>query len=558
MPKFISGYEHIRTIGEGASASVYKVRQTEFGYIRALKVISKPIVDENDKAWKSLVEECKVLLCIGNGFQPNIVRIYPPKLIDHFAVVEMDYVQGESLRNYVLDKKFVPIDEALNFIRQIVSALAYCHYDVYRFLMDPKEDNLQVDPEDALKFIVSPAKEKELVEKYRVIHNDLHSNNIIRRDDGQYILLDFGLAIQNGHCVRSRLRDLGAIEYCSPEKLEKDLISTQSDVYSIGILMYEMLTGRVPFSSNTSNGESDNAAEDRVKQQHLHQAPAPIEGLRKAAFEACHPGETYRNDIPAGLTDIVMKCLAKRPEDRYSDAKVLLAEIEKALAKTDKKDGAGPLLISEPDEDEPKGKTQKKRIIAMASLLILAAIVCGAIWFSRNGNMQSAQEKDIIAQQEDTISQQIDSTHVIVKEDVPLAKSDNTQKLAQEEKPAAAAKGDDRTELQPKAEEKPQKESPSLSLPADIQDALNMMVNSDFSREERLNNIPRMLDKFFAPNAKIRTVGDSGIILDSENAEDYLRRIVLSRRIASIEIVGSENDGKITELTIKERNKLRK
>lgn len=321
---FLQEYEKIRMIGKGAFASVFKVRHAKLGYVRALKVCDSFIEDENDRAWQTFLSECKVLLRIGNGSHPNIVKIFQPRLIDNHAVVEMDCVEGDSLHSYIKQNQFIPIEEFYRFAKQIISALAYCHVDVYKFLMNPVDDKLEIDPNDGRKYIVSPEKEKELIKKYGVVHNDLHSGNIIRRDyDGQYILLDFGLAIQDSHCVKSSSRFDGAIEYCSPEKLENGTISTQSDVYALGILLYEVLTGRVPFPYSNGDGSTPESARSRVYLQHLQDTPPSIFELRKQAFEATHPGETYTQDYSDQLEAMIMKCLAKSPEERFRNAKEL-------------------------------------------------------------------------------------------------------------------------------------------------------------------------------------------------------------------------------------------
>mgnify|MGYP000387073114 FL=1 len=217
------------------------------------------------------------------------------------------------------------MEEFWKFAKGIVGAVGYCHADLYRFLMDPDEDELEPDPEDGSKFIITPEKEKELQAKYCVNHNDLHSNNIMRRFyDGRYILLDFGLAIQGDRCVKSSSRADGAYEYSSPEKLDGKEITAASDVYSLGILLYEILTGRVPFVMGHGNGMADIS---RIYDQQLHETPAPIGPLRQKVFEETHPGEKYIRDYPEGLDEVIMKCLEKRPEDRYKNAKEMLQAI---------------------------------------------------------------------------------------------------------------------------------------------------------------------------------------------------------------------------------------
>lgn len=352
---FLKEYEKLRLIGKGAFASVYKVRHLNLGYVRALKVSHEIIEDESDKSWQTFLNECRMLLRIGNGAHPNIVRIYQPRLLENKAAVEMDYVDGLPLSEYVEKTGFISIEEFKAFANQIVGALAYCHVDIYQFMMDADSDDLQSDPQDGRKFLISPEKRLELIEKYGVIHNDLHSNNIIRRHyDGQYILLDFGLAIQDDHCVKSSSRGDGAIEYTAPEKLEQNLVSKQSDVYSLGILLYEMLAGRVPFQCK---GVTPESARAKVYMQHLTETPPAIEPFRQQAFEAANPGEEYRDDLPEGLTDIVMKCLSKDPEDRYADAKELSDALNECFLSaeesvTDKQ--IPPAVIPEPQINEPE------------------------------------------------------------------------------------------------------------------------------------------------------------------------------------------------------------
>lgn len=324
MP-FTEEYKKLMLIGRGSFAAVYKVRHNKLGYIRAVKISNEMVDSENDRAYRSFLNECRLMLKIGNGSHPNIIHIYQPRLINNHALVEMDYIDGQTLTDYIKEHRWIPMEEFWKFAKGIVGAVGYCHADLYRFLMDPDEDELEPDPEDGSKFIITPEKEKELQAKYCVNHNDLHSNNIMRRFyDGRYILLDFGLAIQGDRCVKSSSRADGAYEYSSPEKLDGKEITAASDVYSLGILLYEILTGRVPFVMGHGNGMADIS---RIYDQQLHETPAPIEPLRQKVFEETHPGEIYIRDYPEELDKVIMKCLEKRPEDRYKNAKEMLQAI---------------------------------------------------------------------------------------------------------------------------------------------------------------------------------------------------------------------------------------
>lgn len=330
---FLEEYTLLEELGQGGFATVYKVRHNELGYIRAIRVLNATITSEQDPTYRKFKEECRLLLRLGNGNHPNIVHIYQPLLRAQKAIVEMDYVDGEDLFHYLeRNKNFIPTEDVLRMLREIGSALAYCHYDIYRFSMDREEDDLKDDPNDGSKILLDDKTLRRLVEKYRVIHNDIHSGNIIRREDGSYVLLDFGLAIEGGNVVRSSRRQHGgAPEFKSPEKWEDEtVLTTESDIYSFGVVLYELLAGRVPFQFDKKI--SSYKAEYQLGEAHKSQQPEPIEPLRRAAFEATHPNQSYEKDYPDWLEELIMKCLAKSPQDRFHSAKELYEYVMRQTA----------------------------------------------------------------------------------------------------------------------------------------------------------------------------------------------------------------------------------
>lgn len=311
-------------LGRGGFATVYKVRHNELGYIRAVRVLNETIVDSNSPTWQKFLRECKVLLRLGNGNHPNIVHIYQPRLLDNKALVEMDYVDGQDILHYLQQKQnFVPADEVVRMAVQMSSALAYCHENIYKFCMDRDADNLQDDPNDGSKVLVDDKTRKRLIEKYKVIHNDIHSGNIMRREDGNFVLLDFGLAINGDEVVRSSRRKNGAPEFKAPEKWDNEAILTeQSDIYSFGIVLYQCLAGRVPFPLDTKNPNSTEA-EYLLSKAHQQSLPPSIEDIRKAFFESKFAGQTYQKDYPQWLEDVILKCLRKNPAERFRNGKEL-------------------------------------------------------------------------------------------------------------------------------------------------------------------------------------------------------------------------------------------
>ena len=328
---FLKEYTILGELGKGGFAKVYKVRHNELGYIRAIRVLNEPIADENSKTYQKFLHECKVLLRLGNGNHRNIVHIYQPRLLENHALVEMDYVDGQDITHYLKDNgNYLPIEEVMRMVEEMSNALAYCHEDIYQFCMDPDEDDLQNDPIDGSKWLIDANTRARLVEKYKVIHNDIHSGNIMRRKDGSFVLLDFGLAIEGDEVVKSSSRhENGAPEYMPPEKWDNDTILTeQSDIYSFGVVMYEYLAGRVPF---VCEGNSFNARK-KLYEKIKNSASLPSIGdLRKSFFEEKHKGETYKKDYPEWLESAILKCLEKDPAKRFRNGKELHDYITKHL-----------------------------------------------------------------------------------------------------------------------------------------------------------------------------------------------------------------------------------
>lgn len=323
---FLEEYTKLDELGRGSFATVYKVRHKELDYIRAVRVLDKTITDgENDPIYKKFLDECKILLRLGNGNHANIVHIYQPALKEQHALVEMDYVKGLNLTDFMQQNSFIEVHEVIKLLNDIGSALAYCHEDIYKFCYDKEEDNLLDDPTDGSKIIIDEEARNRLIKKYRVIHNDIHSGNIIRREDGNYILLDFGLAIEGTDVARSSIRcNGGAPEFKSPEKWENSTTLTpESDIYSFGVLLYGFLSSQLPFPINKQDKNIDRAIYN-VYEAHLKETPKPIFSLRKKAYERSHPGHTLNNpDYPKWLEDLIMKCLSKNPKDRFKSGKEL-------------------------------------------------------------------------------------------------------------------------------------------------------------------------------------------------------------------------------------------
>ncbi len=346
----LNEYVRLKFLGQGSFAKIYKVKHRDLGYIRAIKVLTEELdEEEGSKVYETFLKECSLLLRLGNGTHPNIVRIYQPRKIAGQALVEMDYIDGLTLNKYIAEcKYFVSYNEVLKFVRQIGSALAYCHVDCYSDMRDNSEDEYLSD--------------EELISKYGVAHNDLHSNNIMRKKrDGSYILLDFGLAIQDRKCVKSSSRNDGAVEYMPPEKWSGLEVKNEkaSDIYSFGVLMYEMLTGVVPFPLYPTEEERSDQLKclNNLRKKHEVAKPSPIGPLREQAFINKYPDEKYLKDYPYWLEHVIFKCLEKDPADRYQNARQMLDDIENAIKESEQTG-----QISEELEEQKKARDEAERV----------------------------------------------------------------------------------------------------------------------------------------------------------------------------------------------------
>lgn len=321
MSRLILGqYEMLANLGSGSNGTVYKVRHHEQGYIRAIKILNGYVEDKNSTKYESFIHEYRTLTLLGNCSHPNIVSVHKADLLENKAFYEMDFIDGTPLTNYIAAKQFLPLEEVIKCCRDLLSAMKYCHVGVTEYLYDREEDNIPTDPKDGSKVLIDQATRERLIAKYGIVHNDIHSSNIIRNKyDGRYILLDFGISMQGGKAVRESGLGEGALAYSAPEKILDKKVTFRSDVYSIGVVLFEILAGRVPFPSKDAKG---NDYSSKYMYDFHSSSPVPsIFDLRKAAFESVNDqGKEYQKDYPDWLEKMIDKCLAKNPEDRFTNA----------------------------------------------------------------------------------------------------------------------------------------------------------------------------------------------------------------------------------------------
>jgi serine/threonine protein kinase len=287
------GLENMGALKTGGQGSVYKGRRIG-EIITAVKILPTPIYGDNgtDKNYIDFQNEVLKLKRVNEQPNPNVVKIISSGLTESgsFPFIEMEYIDGPDLEELLKaphDPVFT-IKEVIKVAEQLSHALAHCH-------------------------------------KLNVKHGDIKSNNVkFNVHTGNYVLLDFGLAVMSDEQRRTSLRHAGAIEFMAPEQNEGRTLF-QTDVYSFGVILFELLAGVVPFPLR-DRGET---ARNAVMVAHMETLPPDITELRKT-----HLPEQWQADkkaheqrVPDWLLKVIYKCLEKKPEARFSNGEELYNHI---------------------------------------------------------------------------------------------------------------------------------------------------------------------------------------------------------------------------------------
>lgn len=266
MIKQLGRYEVIRELGQGAMGVVYQAKDPLIDRVVAIKTINLGLAQEGKDEYEGrFYQEAKAA---GRLNHPNIVTIYDVGKSGEVAYIAMEFLQGRELRDIMNDAGLLPIDHVLDIVAQVASGLAYAH-------------------------------------EYDIVHRDVKPSNIMVIRDGHVKITDFGIARMASAGVRTQTgMVLGSPKYMSPEQVMGKALDQRSDIFSLGVMLYEMLTGNAPF-----NGENVNS----IMYQTLNATPAMPNTLNPL--------------VPDMLNFIVAKALAKSVEDRYQNAKDLASDL---------------------------------------------------------------------------------------------------------------------------------------------------------------------------------------------------------------------------------------
>ncbi len=354
-------YEIHELLGVGGMAVVYRAYDTIDDRMVAIKILKDEFAGNSDFL-RRFRNESKAIAVLSH---PNIVKVYDVSFGDRIQYIVMEYVDGITLKQYLdQQKETVPWKEALHFTVQILRALQHAH-------------------------------------EKGIVHRDIKPQNIMLLQDGTIKVMDFGIA----RFARSETRTMtdkaiGSVHYIAPEQARGDVTDERADIYSVGVMLYEMLTGRLPF-------EADNAVSVAIMQ--LQANPTLPRDINP--------------DIPEGLQEITMKAMQKAPSQRYQSAAEMLQDIETfrrnpavrfdykyfvddtptryVNAIENVKGSTGPLSYNddyeyEEDLGKKKGSKKTKMVLAGIGTAFLIMLVILGVFFIVNQNNQSAGEEDTV------------------------------------------------------------------------------------------------------------------------------------------------------------------
>ena len=261
-------YRIIDTLGEGGMANVYLAEDIILQRKVAVKILRLDLQNESQTQARFQREA----LATSELSHPNIVSVLDVGTDHGLPYMVMEYVDGPDLKDYIRENSPLDLREVIQIMDQILSAVALAH-------------------------------------KHNVIHRDLKPQNILMDKRGNIKIADFGIAVAlNQSSITQTNSVMGSVHYMSPEQTRGGLVTRQSDIYSLGIILYELITGTVPFNGDTPVSIA------------LKHAQEPIPSIRKKD-----------RSVPQALENVVLKATAKDPRDRYPSAQAMKADLDSSL-----------------------------------------------------------------------------------------------------------------------------------------------------------------------------------------------------------------------------------
>jgi eukaryotic-like serine/threonine-protein kinase len=335
---FDGRYRIVRKLGTGGMANVYLAEDEVLGRRVAIKILNDRHAGD-DQFVERFRREAKNAASLSH---PNIVSIYDRGEAEGTYYIAMEYLDGRSLKELIVARGPAPVNVAIEYARQILAAIRFAH-------------------------------------RHGIVHRDIKPHNVLVDAEGRLKVTDFGIARAGASQMTEAGSIIGTAQYLSPEQAKGAPVDQTSDLYSVGVVLYELLTGVVPFSGDT-----------------------PVEIAMKHLSAMPEPPSAKRAEIPRDLDLVVLRALAKDPADRYQSAEEMeadLARVARGASVSPATEEAATAIISRPppsaitavtpprenvpyapppayyDYDEPRRRAVWPWIVAL--LFVIAAIVGG-------------------------------------------------------------------------------------------------------------------------------------------------------------------------------------
>ncbi len=347
-------YKVEKNIGNGGMAVVFKAEDIELNKTVAIKMLKEE--KRSDPSYmKSFINEARAVAMLNHE---NIMQIYDVSVKENMQYIVMEHIEGMTLKTY-LGKKGGILDwrEVLNITEQILRALDHAH-------------------------------------SKKIIHRDIKPQNIMLLKNGLIKVADFGIAkLPGSDTLTATNKAIGTVHYISPEQARGEATDSKSDLYSVGVLMYELACGRLPFTADT-----------------------PVAVALKHIEETAEPPCSVNSMLPAGMQDIIVRAMEKDPAMRYQSARSMLKHIA-ALRENENIRFHLPSELQKQEQDkkqdnkkeeEPKEKEEKVRTIVegksimpivlgvLSAFMIVAIIVAFLVFDKLSGMMNDTTAKELV------------------------------------------------------------------------------------------------------------------------------------------------------------------
>ena len=319
-------YQVTEKIGEGGMAVVYKGYQPSLNRYVAIKVLRQEMSQDEQLVTRFRREA----LAVAELHHPNILHVYDAGFAQGVYYIVMAFVDGGSLKELIM-RGSLDVDRAVSIGAQLADALHHAH-------------------------------------ELGLVHRDVKPSNVLLTREGRPLLCDFGIAkaVDESHGLTRTGTAIGTPEYMAPEQVQGQKVDARTDIYAMGLVLYEMLTGWVPFSATT-----------------------PMATLYKQVNEPPPPLRQSNVSVPDWLEQTVEKALAKRPVDRYQHANELAEALRMGVGPVKKKTPP-PVSVAKPapsaaPEKAKQGRSKIIPILIIGIVILLLALLIGGILLTCGG-----------------------------------------------------------------------------------------------------------------------------------------------------------------------------